>query len=158
MKSAMDETEITISSRKVLNGILNSNYEPFKNAKKEALNRVGTCGETPAHISIYTGDLNMLQQCLYSEFDVNMKNSTGEAIYHVAAKLGDLKSLKLIYETGMSDLWQTTEENLTAIEIAGSKVKDRDLSNMTLFKEWSLQDPNAQNDVVSKVEKSVKSI
>ena len=91
-----------------MNEILNSHYDELDHLMSEenleSLNTIGTCGETPAHISIYKSDVNMLKMVLAAGYDVNLKNTNGDTIFHVAAKLGDLKSLELIYATGMCDL------------------------------------------------------
>lgn len=140
----MSESSTQVVSRKILNSILNSNYDALDhliNEKyKDALNIIGTCGETPAHISIYKHDPIMLETVLKSGFDVNLKNAKGETVLHVAAMLGDLKSLHLIYETGLSDLHLTNNDGFNALNIAGSAFREEDLKVLKLFNNWSVQE------------------
>ena len=79
----------------------------------------------------------MLGTLLLNEYHVNLKNSKGESITHVAAKLGDLKSLKMIYDTGMCDLHIENNDNLTPVGVCEQEFDESVLIAMKLFQNWS---------------------
>ena len=83
----------------------------------------------------------MLQLCLTSGFNVNLRNAKGETICHVCAMLGDLTSLRMICETGLCDLYLTDDGGKTALDIARAPFRSEDILTMRLFRNWSQSDP-----------------
>ena len=98
----------------------------------------------------------MLKMVLKAGYDVNLKNSNGDTVFHVAAKLGDLKCLELIYETGMCDLNIQNNDKLTALGISVAKFKEADYLVMKLFNNWTASKDTDNDKIQSIVSGRVK--
>lgn len=129
----------SIHARKILNEILNSDYRDLVeriDQSPEASNVLGMCGESPAHIAIYKDEPKMLSILLEAGANPNIRNSTGDSLLHVAARLGSLECVKLLYETQNCQLEVRNNHNETAVDIAKSAVCEEDLAVTKLYRTW----------------------
>lgn len=125
---------------KILNEALNADYDDLQeriDENRSAVNLLGICGESPVHISIYKNDIKMLKILLDSGADPNSCNSKGDTAFHVAARLGSLECLELLYDTKRCDLELRNGDFLTALDLASQAVVDADLFDTKLFASWS---------------------
>jgi hypothetical protein len=116
---------------------LNENSNP-----NDTIEYVGLCGETAAHIATYKNDLKLLEIILRNGFHPNTKNQKGETIMHIAARLGDLDTVKLIYGTAKCELDTLNLEELTALDLTQRSIEEKELFELRIFRTWSRGDDN----------------
>ena len=133
MGSSMDSYGTFFSNLR----LLNESSDPIN-----SIHYHGICGETCAHISAYKSDLQLLDVILKNGFNPNVKNHKGDTIVHIATRLGDLDSLKLIYSSGKCDLDILNADGLSALDLSRSLIKDSEIFELRMFRHWNSSDPN----------------
>lgn len=137
--------------RKILNEVLNSDYKDLAERLEDTLdgsiNLLGTCGESPAHIAIYKNDKRMLKMLLDAGSEPNFMNLHGDTLMHVAALLGSIEFVTLLYETGKCDLNIRNKDNLTALDIANKKISLADFYVTKLFSTYRSDVPLETDDI-----------
>lgn len=136
--------------KKILNEILNSDFRDLSESLEkhpEAVNILGDSGESPAHIAIYKNDMRMLQMLLDAGAEPNFCNQNNDTLVHVAARLGSLEIIKLLYETGKCNLELRNNDNLNALQIANGKLNDRDFFVTKLFRHYDASVPVETDDI-----------
>ena len=86
--------------------------------------------------------MKLLNIILRNGFHPNTKNQKGETILHIAARLGDLDTLKLIYDTGKCELDTFNLEELTALDLTQRSIEEKELFELRIFRTWSRGDDN----------------
>ena len=125
------------AGRRILNEILNSDYRDLTekiDQNPQASNELGMCGESPAHISIYKKEPQMLMILLASGTNPNLRNSKGDSLLHSSARLGMIDCIKMLYETGRCLLEVHNDHGQTALDISRCPVQESDLSVTKSFK------------------------
>jgi hypothetical protein len=128
-----------VAGRKILNEILNSDYRDLKERienNPDAVNTIGTCGESPAHIAIYKNNIRMLRMLLEAGADPNIANGSGDTLFHSAARFGYIDHLRLLYETGKCTLLLKNKFLQTALDVANSELHDESLTAIKYFAEY----------------------
>lgn len=129
----------------ILNEILNSDYRDLSeriDKHPDAVNTIGVCGESPAHIAIYKRDVKMLKMLLDAGTSPNIVNQAGDSLVHVTARLGFFECLQLLYETKRCELILKNKLNQTALDIAQSDVQKHSLHVLKLFAEYHYDEPS----------------
>ncbi len=135
---------------KILNEILNSDYHDLAERIVEnptSINILGNCGESPAHIAIYKNDIRMLKMLLEAGAEPNFINMNSDTLVHVAARLGSMESIKLLYETGKCDLELRNNENMSALQISNAKIKESDFFITKLFRHYDSHIPHNTDNI-----------
>lgn len=135
----MSATQIERSGRLILNDILNSDYRDLAERvekNRDAINVVGICGESPAHIAIYKNDKEMVELLLSGGAHPNTQNSMGDTLFHIASRLGYFHLLELLYNTKMCNLMIRNKANQLAYDIARSSVERADVHSLKLYAEY----------------------
>lgn len=139
-----------VAGRLILNEILNSDYRDLSERiekNPDAISTVGVCGESPAHIAIYKNDAVMLKMLLDAGTSPNLVNSGGDSLVHVAARLGYIDLLRLLYDTKKCILILKNKINQTAVDIARSEVELSNLHVLKLFAEYKYGEPNEKEQL-----------
>lgn len=141
-----------LAGRKILNEILNSDYRDLQERidnDNAAVSNLGMCGESPAHIAIYKSDSKMLRMLLDAGTEPNLRNSSGETLVHVAAKLGNYECIQMLYETKKCELLLENYNKETALDVANSMVERSCLHSLKLFAEYNSYEPNEKTQIKS---------
>ena len=141
-----------LAGRKILNEILNSDYRDLQERidnDNAAVSNLGMCGESPAHIAIYKSDSKMLRMLLDAGTEPNLRNSSGETLVHVAAKLGNYECIQMLYETKKCELLLENDNKETALDVANSIVERSCLHSLKLFAEYNSYEPNEKTQIKS---------
>jgi len=123
-------------------GTLFNNLQLMKEASdcSDNIHYQGICGETAAHISVYKGDLNLVDIILKHGFDPNTKNMKDETILQSAVRLGDIDIVRLIYATKKCDLDVKNRDGMTAYDLTQVNIEERELFELRVFRNWDRND------------------
>lgn len=139
----MSEDDLSFVTKLIgeaLSDNLQSVEDSLVDATESAVNCLGVCGETPAHVAIYRNNRELLLQLLQAGADPMRQNSGGNSLVHTAVMLGRVDLLTLLYETGKCNLELPNKKGHTPLHIARAEFEESDLVASSLFKNWSRYD------------------
>jgi hypothetical protein len=116
-----------------------------------AVNSLGVCGETPAHIAIYKNRKDIVQLLLQAGAEPAQINHLGHSLLHTAVNLGLIEILQLLYNTGKCHLEALNKEGKSLLHISQTTFEDKDLITATLFSNWSSNDTQQEGDIASMI-------
>eukprot|EP01040_Poterioochromonas_malhamensis_P006586 gene6586-7090_t len=148
------ETDII---RLIIGEVLNENHEGLQSLIHEyitkrkviTINVIGYCGESPGHIAIYKNDEKMLEIIIAAGADPNFKNSQGETLLHIATKLGRIRLLQLLYETGQANLEiEDDQHHLTPLQYVKNLSYNEEIMIATqLYQNWKNEDIDESDSI-----------
>lgn len=121
--------------KEVLNADTNALAEIIK-ANPNRVNFVSQCGESPLGIAIYKRDIAMMNVLLAAGAHPNHLNRDGDASFHIAARIGEINILNILYDTGLCNLLTRNKFGKLAYDIGLEKAGYDDVSLLHLFGEW----------------------
>lgn len=126
--------------RKLIKEVLNADTDALAeiiDANPDRVNFISQCGESPLGISIYRMHVEMVNILLAAGSDPNLKNKNGDTSFHIAARVGNVEILSILYKTGMCNLQIRNNLNQSAVDIALDIPNDTDVNLLHLFGEWN---------------------
>jgi len=126
--------------RKLIKEVLNADQDAIAEiieAHPNKVNFVSQCGESPMAIAVYKRDIGMINLLLQAGAHPNHVNHHGDTSFHIAARIGSIEIVKMLYETRLCNLVIMNGKNQLAIDIADEEPTDADVNLLHLFGEWN---------------------
>lgn len=126
--------------RKLIKEVLNADKDSIAElleANPNRINFVSQCGESPLGIAIYKRDILMVKLLLSYGALPNYVNNNGDTSFHIAAKIGNIEILQILYETKLCNLFLINNNDELAYDIAKKIPKNEDVNLLYLFGEWN---------------------
>lgn len=126
--------------RKLIKEVLNGDQDAIAEiieAHPNRVNFISQCGESPFAIAVYKRDIGMINLLLEAGAHPNHVNNNGDTAFHIAARIGNIEILKILYETRLCNLVIMNNNYQLAIDIADEAPSDQDVNLLHLFGEWN---------------------
>ena len=129
----------------IINEVMNNDPEALLLAIEkfpDCIDERSFSGDAALHVAAYKLDARLVHILMYSHSNPNLKNSTGDTAFHISARLGDLASLIIMYDTLKCDLLLQNNDSFTALEVTKLPVDTEDVKLLHLYGPWTSEFDN----------------